>query len=223
MTERSQQKYRWLLRRVAIAEGVQRPPRTMPAKKIVRRPPYSPDEQAALWAWASSQHERWRPDLQLLVAASVGAGMEAPDLRTTRGSDVTRLDDGTAVIDIQGLHARRTLRPWEDAVLAAARRAGDSWLYRPDSTYNRDGKNLITAVMARTVNHSRLPERRIDLRRGRTTWIVRLLSAGTPPAVLARAAGLALKSLNDYHAHCTDPDLDDRAEDRLLRDPRLLR
>ncbi|MCO8129357.1 hypothetical protein NHL50_19295 [Acidimicrobiia bacterium EGI L10123] len=151
--------------------------------------------------------------------------MEAPDLRTTRGSDVTRLDDGTVVIDIQGLHARRTvvLRQWEDAVLAAASRAGDSWLFRPDSTYDRDGKNLITALLRLTVNQNRLPERRIDLRRGRTTWIVRLLSAGTPPTVLARAAGVSVRSLYDYLAHCTDPDLDGSDEHRLLRDPRPLR
>lgn len=216
--------YRTLLR--AVAKATPAAPVIPPAMKGVHRDrtgPYTPYETADLLGWADAVPCESGRRVRAIAVLAFGAGLDTPDLRTTLGTDVRRLPDGTVAIDVRGTRGRTTVALAEHAaeILALAEEAAGSWLYRPDYP-SRTVHNLTNQSVdyARKKYPADVP---FVVKRCRTTWIVRHLSAGTPIPVLAAAAGLAPRSLSDYIKHVQPPALTDDEAAALLRNARPLR
>ena len=216
--------YRTLMRAVAKATpGTPAIPPTMKGTHPDRTGPYTPAEAADVLAWTDALPGEYRGRLRAIAVLALGAGLDTPDLRVTLGTDVRRLDDGTVTIDVPGTRDRTTvvLAEFEQDVLAIAAAAGDSWLYRPGHT-NRTAHNLYTNTITRA-RKKRPEDVPFNVKRCRTTWIVRHLSVGTPIPLLAAAAGLAPRSLADYTKHVQDPAITDAEAAALLRNAPGLR
>ncbi|MBB5122742.1 hypothetical protein AF335_05015 [Streptomyces eurocidicus] len=151
--------------------------------------PLTGTQKADLWAWAGGQPTgELRQGLRLLLALSLGCGLDSPEVIPARGPDVRVLSDGACVLAVRGRRARLIVcaRPYEHTLAAAAQRAQTSYLFRP-ACFSR-GSNTVTDLIYRATPDARVP--RLVLGRCRATWLVERMDIPLPLPVLLAAAGL---------------------------------
>lgn len=160
----------------------QRPiPRADPAA------PYSEEDLAGLYGWATQQPTRTRrASAVALLALGLGAGLATRDLLTVRGEDLVITGSGVRV-QVWGERERVVaLTDLWGRVLTES--AGD---YDPDRhVFCPDRARTHSALATNFIQTTRTS---LDVRptRMRATWIVGQLIAGTPALALLRSAGLA--------------------------------
>lgn len=218
-------KYRSVLTKTAAAlPDAPYTPKPKPIGRDGHQPPYTPAEQARLWAWAASQPDARRALLETLVVFSLGAGMEAHDFRHTRADDVRSHADGTVTVEVRGNRPRTTvvLAEWEAEArrLAATANAQGTWLWNP-AHENRTHKNMYSAFVGKRTPPA--PDLRLSLRRARTTWVVAVIDRGAPFPAVIRAAGLRPRSIANFLPHVTVPDAMSPSDATLLRHPEARR
>jgi integrase len=159
--------------------------RQRPIPRSAPTAPYSPQEVAALYSWASAQGtEHRRRDAIALLTLGLGAGLAAREILGVRVSDINRAES-LQVIVWEGRPRVVPLSPaWERSI---RRILGDlhwdDWLFRPGRLNATSGQVTDFLLRARTD---------LDIRpaRMRTTWLLEHLVGGTPPQELLRISGL---------------------------------
>ncbi|WP_341953774.1 hypothetical protein [Salinibacterium sp. TMP30] len=173
-----------------------RPKMTAMHKRKIQAP-YTAAEMKAHTLWAAGQKTALsRHRCMLLVAFTVGAGLQPGELSTLRRTDVTIDDDGV-LVRVRGRNERSVpmLREWEEW----ATRLVDGY---PDAELlwggprAPSGKNMVSDFMYRTMGVVPV------LTRLRATWITTHLGMGTSIKELLRAGGMAqFENLNQYLAY----------------------
>ena len=166
--------------------------------------PYSSDEIAALWSFASAlSTSGQRRNAQALVSFCVGAGLKAEEVNTVIGTDVSRGTDGVFVQlpERSGSRLVPVRAAWEDEVWAIAELVGLRPVFRPDrAAVNRKD-------ISRFVEHlPRTDAPRLVVARLRVTWIVNQLEAGVRLDVIAAAAGVGATQIAGYAPYMTTTD-----------------
>lgn len=177
--------------------------------------PYTSLDIDDLLLWADGQPAARRSSLLAALALSLGCGADNADARSARGTDIT-VDDQGVHLAIHGAHPRTVtcLRRYEGLLADLAHAAaGGRHLVAPNSTSRPH--NLFDSLVARaTKTDPSAP--RFTCRRGRATWIVHHLTAGTPLRTLVATAGVA--DLTSFGAYLPwVPTLDPAAAIRALR------
>ena len=155
-------------------------PRSAPTK------PYSPQEVAALYSWATAQGTpRRQRDAIALLALGLGAGLATRELLGVRVADLDTRNDDVQVIVWEG---RPRVVPVRTAWQRPLRRIladlnPNDWLFRCGRASASSGQITDFLLRART---------ELDVRpsRMRTTWLLEHLALGTPPQELLRISGL---------------------------------
>lgn len=182
--------------------------RLMPAdKRLVKlqsvphssyQPPYSVKEIEAMKLWASAAPTAYmRHCCWVLLTFCLGAGLTPADLGTLRGRNVVETPD-CVMVHIGGNNPREVavLAEWEDyAIVLAEAVEPEAFLFRPES---HGGKNAITTdIINRTRTQAKRFGTRVNTKRLRTTWYVRLLNSGVHLSTVLKAAGLKTPSALD--------------------------
>lgn len=195
--------------------GAHRHPRVPAVGKGASSRPYTVAEVALLSSWARHQRtDNRRVNATILLALGLGAGLPSADIGPLNAGDVT-VDDQGVLLDVRGERPRQVpmLAEWEEPVaeLALASLHKDQWLFVPRRR-NATNRSLISNFLGDTTDRPMT----INSQRLRATWIVTHLTAGTPVALLARAAGLeSLEGLSRFVQYV--PDVDVAAARRRLR------
>jgi hypothetical protein len=147
--------------------------------------PYLSHEIAALNSWAVTQGTaRRRHDARALLALGLGAGLATREILEIRPLDIRQVDD-RLVVAVTGRDRDVPLFPeWAKTVAAIVDDVDPlQWLFRPGRHNATPGQ--VTDFLTRARTH-------LDVRpsRMRTTWLLRHLAEGTPPAELLRISGL---------------------------------
>ena len=174
--------------------------------------PYSPAETAALRSWCRGlPTERYRHNVEVILAFGLGAGLPSQELIRLVGTDVTRDDDGVTIRVIGG-HAREVpvLSVWADEVTALARGAGDGPIFLSERSMIT--RRQIPNFIARCPKGDALG---LNVNRLRNTWIVGQLSAGTHLLALSHAAGVDPTQVVKLARYATGPGAE--AAVRMLR------
>lgn len=155
-------------------------PRSKPTK------PYSAQEVAALYSWATTQSTaRRRQDAVALLALGLGAGLATRELLGVRRSDLDLRNDLLQVIVWEGRARVVPVRPdWKRPLVRMLDgMEADAWVFRPGRRGPASGQITDFMMRART---------NLDVRpsRMRATWLLHHLFAGTPPQDLLRISGL---------------------------------
>ncbi|MGW1225894.1 hypothetical protein [Streptomyces sp. NPDC002530] len=151
--------------------------------------PYSPNDKAALWAWAGGQPtDELRRGLRLLLALGLGCGLDTNEIIPLRGPDVRVLSDGACVLAVRGARTRLIIcsRPYERTLAQAAEHTGTGYLFRT-ACFARTS-NTVTDLVYRAARDPRTP--RLVMGRCRATWLVERMNIPIPLPVLLAAAGL---------------------------------
>lgn len=157
-----------------------------PISRSAPTKPYSAQEVAALYSWATSQGtEHRRRDAIALLALGLGAGLAARELLGVRVGDLDTKSTGTHVIVWEGRPRVVPLRPdWERPLrrILEDHHPAD-WLFRPGRVSATSGQ--VTDFLLRAGTD-------LDVRpsRMRATWLLDHLLGGTPPQELLRISGL---------------------------------
>jgi len=189
--------YRSKLLRVAEAllPSELAPRRLTPLQSSEASAPYSSEEQRALAMWARSQTKARRVDARVLLALGMGAGLSSGEIVTIKTGDITPTMDGAVLVHVREGRPRLVpaLRKWEKILLERSRSLSpDDFLFVAGR--NGGGKNLITNFIARGDAAVHVQSQRL-----RSTWLVTQMSACTPLAELAEAAGVdSLEALTRY-------------------------
>jgi hypothetical protein len=148
--------------------------------------PYTDDEQGWLALWATRRLSDYtRRNTKLAVALGLGAGLTSGEVMLLDRSSVTVSDDG---VNVTVPHGRTvTIHRTFEELFRGAFPLGDPTgpLVLADAI-NRDCKTLNKFLN----RQRRRTDIAVNLRKMRTTWIVRHLTAGTPADVLIEAAGV---------------------------------
>ncbi|ASD21704.1 hypothetical protein B7495_06025 [Cryobacterium sp. LW097] len=147
--------------------------------------PYSAQEVAELYSWATSQGtEHRRRDAIALLTLGLGAGLAAREILGVRVSDVNR----TGAIQVIVWEGRARVVPLSPAWERPIRRIlsdlqWDDWMFRPGRHSATSGQVTDFLLRART---------ELDVRpaRMRATWLLEHLTGGTSPQELLRISGL---------------------------------
>jgi hypothetical protein len=153
-----------------------------------RQPPYTPKDQRALWATAERLwHEFGDPSVAAVVAAGFGAGLNTPDIRHVRGTDLHEESDGPTLRLVTHDCSRRVpiADAWADRVVSTCRAIDRGRLIGPVDPTTRNVTARVVSQVARKSPH------RLNISRMRTTWLVDRLTAQVPPKVLLQHAGLS--------------------------------
>ena len=158
--------------------------------------PYSAEELVSLRSWASGQSTAGRrANAAVLLALGAGAGLSASEIGELRVADI-QVDELGVVVNVTGSRARSVpvLREWEESLVArVASLDPEQFAFREN--HRTFYPNLISNFVDRG-NPSRV---RLTTQRLRATWIVGHLEAGTPVAVLMKAAGVeSLEAFTRY-------------------------
>lgn len=160
--------------------------------------PYSAAEIESLKLWASSSSTPYmRHCCWVLLTYCLGAGLTPADLGTLRGRNIVETPEGV-IIHVGGKNPRQVamLAEWEDYALVLAEAVeADAFLFRPES---HGGKHAITTdIINRTRAQAQRFGVRVNTKRMRTTWYVRLLNCGVRLNTVITAAGLKTPSSLD--------------------------
>lgn len=160
--------------------------------------PYSAEEIGALKLWASSSSTPYmRHCCWVLLTYCLGAGLTPADLGTLRGRNIVETPEGV-IIHVGGKNPRQVamLAEWEDyAIVLAEAVEPDAYLFRPES---HGGKHAITTdIINRTRTQAERFGTRVNTKRMRITWYVRLLNSGVGLNTFIAAAGLKTPSSLD--------------------------
>lgn len=153
------------------------------------KPPYTTEEIAGLLATAKNQPTSLRSRrLVGVIALGAGCGLSAGDMRTVKGTDVTRAASGAVQVEVGGSKARRVvcLATYEDDLLAVAAAAGDRLIVVGDGSESARG--LVCTLTETMVGDL---SGRLSAARLRSTWLTTMLSARVPLAWIMAAAGLS--------------------------------
>jgi integrase len=156
-----------------------------PISRSAPTAPYSPQEVAALYSWATTQGtERRRRDAIALLTLGLGAGLAAREILGVRVSDINRAESPQVIV----WEGRPRVVPLSPAWERPIRRIlgdlqWDDWLFRPGRLNATSGQVTDFLLRARTD---------LDIRpaRMRTTWLLEHLIGDTPPQELLRISGL---------------------------------
>lgn len=182
--------YRSMLRKVAEA--------VLPPDQVVRSGPaikasspsrpYSETEITALLVFSENQNTNLeRHGALTLLAAGLGAGLAAEDLRVIRGTDV-RTADGVTTVHVDGRRHREVvaLDRWSYQLQTLADAAGERWLFLPNRNSSR--KKATSNFVKRLSGE--LGSLTFSTQRLRATWVCHHLTIGTPLPTLVNAAGV---------------------------------
>lgn len=168
----------------------------LPKTSIAR--PYSAAEVILLRAWADGQNTQRRTvNAHMLLALSLGAGLNGGEVMGMRCKHVT-VDDEGVLVNVVDRRPRivPVLAEWESTIKAVAQAAlnPNMYLFLPN-TRRPSGSALNNFTTHRTIQGSV----HASTQRMRATWLVTHMSAGTPPRHLLEAAGVdSLESLTRY-------------------------
>lgn len=189
-TDGTRSNYRSMLHKVA--EAVLPPdqvPQSGPALKASSpSKPYSETEITALLVFSENQNTNLKRHGALtLLAAGLGAGLAAEDLRVVRGTDV-RTVDGVTTVHVDGRRHREVvaLERWSYQLQTLADAAGERWLFLPNRNSSR--KKATSNFVKRLSGE--LGSLTFSTQRLRATWVCHHLTIGTPLPTLVSAAGV---------------------------------
>jgi integrase len=212
----TQHNYRTQLRAVgaAVIGSEYFPPPPLPLKRSAPLEPYSLEDIAALRAWCRGlPTERYRRNIEVILAFGLGAGLPSQELIRLVGTDVRRDDDGVSVTVI-GARGREVpvLDDWAEEVAGLAQSAGEGPIFLPERAVitRRQIPNFI----------ARCPKGDapgLNVNRLRNTWIVTHLSAGTHLLALAEAAGVEPSQVVKLSHYASAPNAESAR--RMLRGP----
>ena len=171
--------YRWVLTNALDLDlGVDL---SFPGSKGAR--PYSDTERSDLVSIARSQKKAWRRSSALvLIAASIGAGVRAEELRYLKVED---LDVKNSAVTVGGRMVPIG-DPWRE-ILFSHGRAQNEFLFHPGAPV-RDSKNLINGFASDLTRDPNSP--RFQMARGRSSFICDRWNEGVSPTELLRIAGI---------------------------------
>lgn len=176
--------------------GPKAPGRGVPIPRQAIRPPYQPREEAAIVRIARTQpSEAKRRAMCLLVGLGFGAGLDSTDLRELTPAHVDDRGANGIWINVPGARPRVVVvrRRYEELVRIGVRGV------KPNAVLigrSPDRKAITTSVLANAEILGDAPL--IEQTRMRSTWLVELMLAPIPLAVIMSAAGLAsARSLTD--------------------------
>lgn len=185
------------------------------ARKIAHQPiapPYTPDECEKLRTLADHQPTPiGRKNLSLVVALAAGAGLDGRDMRLLRRNHIHHetLPDGTRVlvVDVPEPRPRTTIvRGFFAASVEAALAIHDRLSKDPQALLlgeKENRTNVTTPAINRAVTAISGQKTDIDVARLRSAWLVSLMGAPVPLAVLLAAAGLqSARPIADLLPHC---------------------
>ena len=154
--------------------------------------PYSSVQEEAVRLAAVVQGRPGRADEVAVVALSLGAGLNGPEIAAAMPSDVVGLGNGRVAVQVNGTNAR--LVPIRAAYTELLLRAVD--LSAPQERFVRAvSANSVTRAAERVGVHG---DGHLRLRRSRTTWLTAHLMAPTPLAALRVIAGPLSANTLDY-------------------------
>ena len=123
----------------------------------------------------------WPGDAWLVVAV-LGAGMRGPEVRAATPDDLFDLGDGRLGVRVKGRNARLVpIRAQYTELARSAAEAAGKGPFIPDA-----GQKAVYDIASRIAPKGGSP---FSLPRGRLTWIMAHLTAGTPVAALRKIAG----------------------------------
>lgn len=166
------------------------------------RDPYKKDELRGLWQLISNQTPSRTRRLQGLYCLSLGAGCDARDLRTVRGTSVRRDNDNIVYVTIGEPRPRRVpvLSDIGDTLLSLAEEAKENPIIGGDPK----SKNLVNNVVKLAKGGQDLPK--LDASRLRHSWLVAMIESRIPLPVIAKMAGLStIHSIEDLLAFADLP------------------
>ncbi|MFK4729517.1 hypothetical protein ROT00_07510 [Agromyces mediolanus] len=161
--------------------------------------PYTTAQLTSFRSWAAGQPTAAaRQSAATLISLGAGAGLAARELAAVLPEDVIEDDEGV-LVQVRGERERTVplLQSWEELLLETRSQAlSGRPLFRP--THGKFYPNIVTNFVARSDGIGLKPQSP----RLRATWLVTLLTAGTPPQALLDAAGVAsLEALTRFLAY----------------------
>ena len=166
------------------------------------RPPYTTEELAGLWRVISNQpRERRTRRLQGLYCLCLGAGCDSRDLRTVSGEHVYS-DNGVVYVAIGGLNSRTVpvFSGLGSKLLSLAEGAGEKLIIDG----NPHAQNPINTLVGSATGGEDLPK--LNVSRLRHSWMVAMMRARIPLAVLTQYAGFSsLRTLEDLIPYAEVP------------------
>ncbi|WP_062317018.1 tyrosine-type recombinase/integrase [Demequina maris] len=180
------------------------------------RAPYSPTEEARLWAWAEAQPTAAaRRDARTLIAGNLGAGLTAREICDLRVGDVS-VDALGVTLRVSAPRVREvplSMGLEHVFVKAIADAPSDAYVFKPQRAAT--SKNTASNFLATSADSKNA----VNTQRGRATWVTRLLSAGIDVRALMTAMGVTdFSAIARYLAHV--PDIDASAYRRQVRGQR---
>jgi hypothetical protein len=205
---------RSVLRRIHRNLYPHRAPVTLAHQRMA--PPYSSEECATLVRQAWHQPtEKSQRRLAFIIALSLGAGLDAEDLRHVQRQHIESVDvDGRTVyvVTVTGRNARSRTVPVRAEYVPLLERA----LSAHDTTEGLTSNDLLVANATTTVNvvsrHLRDAKGnaltfQVKTNRLRHTWLVAAMTSPVSLADLLQAAGLkSARSFTDLLEHCPPAD-----------------
>ena len=186
----TRQELRWTLSELGRANSRFWSPETEKLTRSGPATPYDLVEEAALRLAPFLKGEPGRPEELAVAGFSLGAGMNAPQIRLAMPGDVIDMGNGRVGIEVKGRHAR--LVPirvdYCDHVVRAVEFAGDGPFFKAKS------RNAVFCAAERVMVHG---FGHLELPRARSTWLKAHLAAGTSlPALRVIAGPLSMNTLD---------------------------
>ena len=165
-------------------------PKSKSLTRVSPATPYDSTEEAALRLASLLKGEPGRPEELAVAGFSLGAGMNAPQMRLAMPGDVIDMGNSRVGIEVKGPHAR--LVPirvdYCDHVVRAVEFAGDG------PFFNAKSRNAVFCAAERVMVHG---FGHLELPRARSTWLKAHLAAGTSLLALRVIAGpLSMNTLD---------------------------
>lgn len=169
-----------------VNPGMDAPSRAVSLGHQSVKPPYPPEEEAAITRYALRQrHPATRRQLCIAVGLCGGAGGDSVDLRHARRHHIEVTPDGI-VVNFPGGRPRRVVvrRTYEALVFAGIEGLKPGQLLIGTAVGRR---NIVASIVERAELHG-APH--IEASRLRTTWLAWLMTRPVPLNVILDAAGL---------------------------------
>ena len=194
---------RGALRMVGAAVNPDWPPSPLKVGRRVICAPYTAGEETAFVRTARLVGFSSRATRMWIVGASLGAGLSGPELTAANSSDLVEIADGRLAVQVRGRNARLVpiRHRYTDLVWEAI---GDT----PDGRFiPGQVRNRVYHIVYRL---NPTDGESFSLRRGRSTWLLSHVVAGTPLHIVQHVAGSlsgnTLTELLQYTKHILDDD-----------------
>ena len=186
----TRQELRWTLSELGRANSRFWSPETEKLTRSGPATPYDLVEEAALRLVPFLKGEPGRPEELAVAGFSLGAGMNAPQIRLATSGDVIDMGNGRVGIEVKGNHARLVpiRADYTSMVLRAVEYADGDRFVKAKS------RNAVFCAAERVMVHG---FGHLELTRARSTWLKAHLNAGTPlPALRVIAGPLSMNTLD---------------------------